>query len=174
LAIYRLGTRVPQIDPSAYVHEQAVIIGSVVLGPRVSVWPGAVIRGDNEPIVIGAETNVQDGCVLHADPGIPLTIGARVSIGHQSMLHGCTIGAGSLIGIHAVLLNHSVIGRDSLVGAMSLVTERKQFGDGAMVMGVPAREARKLRPEEIERLGENAQSYVRRAALFHTELQRLA
>ncbi len=174
MAIYRLGDRCPDIHPSAFVHESAVIIGSVTLGPRVSIWPGAVLRGDNEQISIGEETNVQDGCVLHADPGIALTVGARVSVGHLSMLHGCTIGDGSLIGIQAVLLNQSVIGRNCLVGAASLVTERKQFPDECMVVGVPAREARKLHPEEIERLGLNAQSYVQRAALFHAQLQRLA
>jgi carbonic anhydrase/acetyltransferase-like protein (isoleucine patch superfamily) len=174
LAIYRLGERRPEIHPSAYVHESAVIIGSVVLGPRVSVWPGAVLRGDNERILIGEETNVQDGCVLHADPGIPLTVGARVSIGHQSMLHGCTIGEGTLIGIQAVLLNLCVIGNNCLVGATALVTERKQFPDGAMVVGTPARMARMLTEEEIARLALNAQSYVARAALFHSELVRLA
>jgi len=173
LAIYRLGERHPTIHPSAYVHEDAVIIGSVTLGPRVSIWPGAVLRGDNEPITIGEETNVQDGCVLHADPGIPLTVGARVSVGHQSMLHGCTIGDGTLIGIQAVLLNQCVIGRNCLIGAASLVTEGKRFPDECMVFGVPARMTRKLEPEEVARLALNAQSYVARAALFHAELVRL-
>jgi carbonic anhydrase/acetyltransferase-like protein (isoleucine patch superfamily) len=173
VAIYRLGERRPDIHPSAFVHEQAVIIGAVTIGPRASVWPCAVIRGDNEPIVIGAETNVQDGCVLHADPGIPLTIGAGVSVGHQSMLHGCTIGDGALIGIQSVLLNRSVIGARSLVGACTLVTERKEFAGESLVIGSPAREMRRLRPEEIEMLAENAQSYVRRAALFQSELQRI-
>jgi carbonic anhydrase/acetyltransferase-like protein (isoleucine patch superfamily) len=174
LAIYRLGERGPEIHPSAYVHENAVIIGLVTIGPRASVWPGAVLRGDNEPIVIGEETNVQDGCVLHADPGIPLTVGARVSIGHLSMLHGCTIGDGTLIGIQAVLLNQCVIGKNCLIGAAALITERKQFADETMVVGAPARAIRKLEPAEIERLALNAQSYVARAALFHTELVRLA
>jgi carbonic anhydrase/acetyltransferase-like protein (isoleucine patch superfamily) len=174
MAIYRLGERRPHIDASAFVHESAVIIGSVTIGPRASIWPGAVLRGDNEPIVIGEESNIQDGCVLHADPGIPLTVGARVSVGHQSMLHGCTIGDGALIGIHSVLLNHCVIGSRSLVGACTLVTERKRFGEASLVLGSPARELRSLRPEEIEMLAANAQSYVHRAALFRAELHRLA
>lgn len=174
MAVYRLGDRRPQIHPTAFVHDSAVIIGSVTIGPQASIWPCAVIRGDNEPIVIGAQTNVQDGCVLHADPGVPLTIGERVSIGHQSMLHGCTIGDGALIGIQSVLLNHCVIGRDSLVGACSLVTERKTFAEQTLVVGAPARALRALSAAEIAQLGLNAQSYVVRAALFQTELERLA
>jgi carbonic anhydrase/acetyltransferase-like protein (isoleucine patch superfamily) len=173
LAIYRLGERRPQIDATAYVHESAVIIGSVTLGPRASVWPGAVLRGDNEPIFIGAESNVQDGCVLHTDPGLPLQVGSGVSVGHQAVLHSCTVGDGSLIGIQAVVLNGCVIGRQCLIGACSLLTERKHFDDGGLVLGSPARFARALRPDEIEGLGRNAQSYVHRAVLFQAELQRL-
>lgn len=174
MAIYRLGDRQPDIHPSAYVHESAVLIGAVVLGPRASVWPGAVLRADNEPIVIGQESNIQDGCVLHTDPGLPIAIGCGVSIGHQSMLHGCRIGDGSLVGIQAVILNECVIGRNCLIGACCLLTERKQVPDGNMAIGAPAKITRALRPEEIERLAENAQSYVRRAALFQAQLQRLA
>lgn len=174
MAIYRLGERRPEVHPSAYVHESAVLIGAVTLGPRVSIWPGAVLRGDNEPIEIAEETNVQDGCILHTDPGLPLRVGARVSIGHQSMLHGCTIGDGSLIGIQAVLLNECVVGKNCLVGASALVTERKQIPDGSMVVGAPGRILRALSAEEIERMADNAASYVRRAALFRAELQRLA
>jgi carbonic anhydrase/acetyltransferase-like protein (isoleucine patch superfamily) len=174
VAIYRLGERRPDIHPSAYVHESAVLIGAVVLGPRASVWPGAVLRADNEPIVIGEESNIQDGCVLHTDPGLPIAIGARVSIGHQTMLHGCTVGDGSLVGIQAVILNECVIGKNCLIGACALLTERKQVPDASMAMGAPAKVVRELRPEEIARLADNAQSYVRRAALFQAELQRLA
>ena len=174
MAIYRLGERRPEIHPSAYVHESAVLIGAVVLGPRASVWPGAVLRADNEPIEVGEETNVQDGCVLHTDPGLPIRIGARVSVGHQSMLHGCAIGEGSLIGIQAVILNECVVGRNCLIGASALLTERKHIPDGSMVVGAPAKVLRALRPEEIERMADNATSYVRRAALFAAELQRLA
>jgi carbonic anhydrase/acetyltransferase-like protein (isoleucine patch superfamily) len=174
VAIYRLGERRPDIHPSAYVHESAVLIGAVTLGPRASVWPGAVLRADNEPIVIGEESNIQDGCVLHTDPGLPIAIGARVSVGHQSMLHGCSIGDGSLVGIQAVILNECAVGRNCLIGAAALLTERKRFADGSMVIGIPAKLVRELQPEEIERLGQNAQSYVRRARLFQAELKRLA
>jgi len=174
VAIYRLGQRRPEIHPSAYVHESAVLIGAVLIGPRASVWPGAVLRGDNEPIEVGEETNVQDGCVLHTDPGVPIRVGARVSVGHQSMLHGCTIGEGSLIGIQAVILNECVVGRNCLIGACALLTERKHVPDGSMVVGAPAKVLRALRPEEVERMADNASSYVRRAALFAAELQRLA
>lgn len=173
VAIYRLGERQPVIDPSAYVHESAVLIGAVTLGPRASVWPGAVVRADNEPIVIGAETNIQDGCVLHTDPGLPMHIGAGVSIGHQSMLHGCTIGDGSLIGIQAVVLNRCAIGRNCLIGAASLLTEGKQVADGYLVVGSPARPSRALTAAEIEGLAANAASYVRRAQLFKAELGRI-
>jgi carbonic anhydrase/acetyltransferase-like protein (isoleucine patch superfamily) len=174
MPLYRLGKLEPQVDPDAYVHEAAVLIGAVRVGARASVWPGAVLRADNDTISIGADTNIQDGCVLHADPGIPLTIGAGVSVGHQSMLHGCTIGDGSLIGIQSVLLNHCVIGPRCLVGAGALVTERKRFEEeGSMIIGAPARALRPLRPEEIEMLALNAASYVRRAALFRAELQRI-
>lgn len=174
MAIYRLGDRRPDIHPSAYVHESAVVIGAVTLGARASVWPGAVLRGDNEPIVIGEESNVQDTCVLHTDPGMPIRIGSGVTIGHQAMLHGCTIGDGSLIGIQAVVLNECVVGKNCLLGAGGLLTERKQVPDGSMAVGAPARVLRALRPEELEQMAQAAQSYVRRAALFRAGLERLA
>lgn len=174
MAIYRLGELRPQIHPSAFVHESAVIIGAVTLGARASVWPGAVLRADNAPIVIGDETNVQDNCVLHADPGLPVLVGAGVTVGHQAMLHGCTVADGALIGIRAVVLNESRIGLHSLVGAGALVTERKVIPDGSMALGAPARVLRALEPAEIEQLAQVAQSYVRRAALFHADMHRLA
>jgi carbonic anhydrase/acetyltransferase-like protein (isoleucine patch superfamily) len=174
VAIYRLGDRRPDIHPEAYVHESAVIIGAVTLGARTSVWPGAVLRGDHEPIVIGAECNVQDNCVLHVDPGLPIHIGKGVTVGHQAMLHGCTIGDGSLIGIQAVVLNECVIGTNCLLGACALLTERKHVPDGSMAVGAPAKILRPLRPEEIEMLAKTARSYVRRAALFKAEPEQLA
>jgi len=173
MAIYRLGDRRPDIHPSAYVHESAVLIGAVTLGPRASVWPGAVLRGDNEPIVIGAECNVQDNCVLHTDPGLPITVGAGVTIGHQAMLHGCTVGDGALIGIQAVVLNGCVVGRNSLLGACALLPERKQIPEGSMAVGAPARVLRALAPQELAMLAEVAQSYVRRAELFRAQLERI-
>jgi carbonic anhydrase/acetyltransferase-like protein (isoleucine patch superfamily) len=174
MTIYRLGERRPQIDPSAYVHDSAVIIGAVTIGARASIWPGAVLRADSADIVVGEETNVQDNCVLHADPGLPLHIGRGATIGHQAMVHGCTIGDGTLIGIQAVILNACVVGRNCLVGACALLTERKQVADGSLAMGAPARVLRSLTDAEIGQLAVVAQSYVRRAALFHAELERLA
>jgi carbonic anhydrase/acetyltransferase-like protein (isoleucine patch superfamily) len=174
MAIYQLGDRVPQIDPSAFVHESAVVIGAVTLGKGVSVWAHATLRGDNEPIVVGDETNIQECCVLHTDPGDPVTVGARVSVAHQAVLHGCTVGDGCLIGVQAVVLNQAVIGRQCLIGAASLVAERKHIPDNSVVLGSPARVVRELRPQDLALLTENAESYVRRGAYYRTALKRLA
>jgi carbonic anhydrase/acetyltransferase-like protein (isoleucine patch superfamily) len=163
MPIYRLGDATPRIDPSAWVADNATLIGHVTLGPGASVWYGAVLRADNEPIVIGARSNVQENAVLHTDPGRPLTVGEDVTIGHLVMLHGCSIGDGSLIGIQAVLLNGAVIGRGSLVGAGALVTEDKVFADGALIVGSPAGVKRQLSAEQIEGLKRIADGYVARA-----------
>ncbi len=174
MAIYQLGDRVPQIDPSAYVFDTASIIGNVKLGPRVSIWPYVTLRGDNEPIEIGADSNVQECCVLHADPGFPLTIGRRVTVGHQVMLHGCTIGDGSLIGIQAVILNGAVIGRNCLIGAGALITEGKQIPDGSLVIGSPAKVVRQLDSAAIDRMKSNTDSYVQRAIAYRADLTRVS
>jgi len=137
------------------------------------VWSGAVLRGDNEPIRIGAASNIQEGAVLHADPGFALDIGANVTVGHQAMLHGCTIGEGSLIGIQAVVLNGAVIGPHSLVGAGAIVTERKRFPARSLIIGAPAKVMRELTDEEVANLIESAASYARRAKLFQHELERI-
>ena len=174
MTIYQLGDRVPQIDPSAYVFDTATLIGTVILGARVSIWPYATLRGDNEPIKIGDESNVQECSVLHADPGFPLTIGRRVTVGHQVMLHGCTIGDGSLIGIQAIVLNGAVIGRNCLIGAGALVTEGKQIPDGSLVIGSPAKVIRQLEPDHIERIRRDAESYVQRAVAYRRDLKRIS
>jgi len=173
MAIYRLADRIPDIAPTAWVHETATVIGNVVLGDHVSVWPQAVIRGDTETITIGAGSNVQDGSILHADPGVPLTLGRDVTIGHQVMLHGCTIGDGTLIGIQAIVLNHAVIGKGCLVGAGSLVTEGKVFPDNVMIVGSPARAIRELKPEDAERVRHAASHYVEEAALYRDHAVRI-
>jgi carbonic anhydrase/acetyltransferase-like protein (isoleucine patch superfamily) len=173
MAIYQLGDRVPQIDPSAFVYDSATVIGLVFIGKGVSVWPGAVLRGDNEPIRIGDGSNVQESAVLHTDPGAPLTVGANVTIGHQAMLHGCTIGDGSLIGIQAVVLNRAQIGRNCLVGAGALVTEGKSFPDNSLIVGAPAKALRELTAEDIERMRQNTASYVARGAEYRTALKRI-
>jgi carbonic anhydrase/acetyltransferase-like protein (isoleucine patch superfamily) len=173
MPLYRLGERVPRIDPSAWVHESAVLIGAVVLGARASVWPNAVLRADNEPIEIGEETNIQDGCVLHCDPGAPVRIGARVSVGHMAMLHGCEIGDDVLVGIQAVVLNGAGIARGSVLGAGALLTEKKQIPEDSVAVGSPAKVVRPATAADLAIIRANAASYVRRAALFRAELTRI-
>lgn len=174
MAVHRLGERVPQIDPTAYVFENATVIGTVTLGARVGIWAYATLRGDNEPIVIGDDSNVQEGCVLHADPGFPLTVGRGVTVGHQAMLHGCTIGDGSLIGIQAVILNGAVIGKSCLIGACALITEGKQIPDNSLVVGSPAKVVRQLDAAAIERMAGDKDVYVQRAIAYRRYLQRIS
>ena len=171
MALYKLGDVSPMMVPSAYVAPSASVIGNVVLAEHSSVWFGATLRGDNETITIGAGSNVQDGAVMHTDPGFPLTIGAHVSVGHQAMLHGCTVGEGSLIGIQAVVLNAAVIGRGCLVGAGAVVTERKVFADGTLILGAPAKVVRELTIEERENLLKVAANYAARGAYYRNHLQ---
>jgi carbonic anhydrase/acetyltransferase-like protein (isoleucine patch superfamily) len=149
------------------------VVGRVRLGPGASVWYGAVLRGDNEWLTLGARCNVQDGSVLHSDPGFPLTLHDDVTIGHQVMLHGCTVGEGTLIGIQSVVLNGARIGRHSIVGAGALVTEGKEFPDGALIVGSPAKVVRMLTPEQIERLKQTALHYVENAARHRDQVRRI-
>ena len=174
MAIYQLGALAPRIADTAWVADSAVVIGNVELAEAASIWFGAVLRGDTESLSIGARSNVQDGSVLHADPGFPLVVGAGVTIGHQVMLHGCTIGDDSLVGIQAVVLNGARIGRHCLVAAGAIVTEGKQFPDGSLIMGAPARVVRPLTQEQIEGLKEGAQHYVDNARRHREGLKRLA
>ncbi|MEA3196768.1 MAG: hypothetical protein QOF32_820 [Gammaproteobacteria bacterium] len=173
MAVYKLGDVSPTIATSAYVAPNASIIGNAVLADHSSVWFGATLRGDNETISIGAHSNVQDGAVLHTDPGFPLMVGANVSIGHQAMLHGCTIGEGSLIGIQAVVLNAAVIGKGCLVGAGAVITERKVFADGTLILGAPAKVVRELTAAERENLLKVAANYAARGAYYRNHLQQL-
>ncbi len=173
MAIYRFGEDHPQIAPDAWVADSATVLGRVRLGAQSSVWYGAVLRADNDTIEIGARSNVQDGSVLHTDHGIVLRVGSGVTIGHQVMLHGCEVGDGSLIGIGSTVLNGARIGRHCLVGAHSLVTEGKEFPDGALIMGSPAKVVRMLSPEQLERLAFSSAHYVEQAAR-HRGAQRIA
>lgn len=173
MPIYQLGDKKPVVPDSCYVSEEATLIGDVILGERVSILFGAVLRADNEPITIGDDSNVQDNSVLHTDPGAPLNIGKGVTIGHCVMLHGCTIGDGALIGVGAVVLNHSTIGKDSLVGAGAVVTEGKTFPDRAVIFGSPAKAAREVSEDNVERLRMSAASYVRRGAQYKKDLKRI-
>jgi carbonic anhydrase/acetyltransferase-like protein (isoleucine patch superfamily) len=170
---YRIASKTPQVAASAFVAREATLVGEVIVGEQASVWFGAVARGDNEPIRIGDRCNVQEGAVLHADPGFPLTLEAEVSVGHQAMLHGCTIGEGSLVGIQAVVMNGAVIGKESLVGAGALVTEGKVFPERSLILGSPAKVVRQLSEEDVARLRKTAAGYARRAAQYRTELHPL-
>src|SRR5215470_10051679 len=173
MPIYQLGDRIPVIPASCYIAPEATVIGSVILGERVTIMFGAVVRGDEEPIVIGDDSNVQDNAVLHTDPGCPIHIGKGVSIGHHVMLHGCTIGDGSLIGVAAVVLNSSVIGKDCLVGAGAVVTENKSFPDRSVIFGAPAKAVREVTEDNIARLRFSADAYMQLGALYKRELKRI-
>ena len=174
MAIYQLDNIAPSIASSAWVAESAQVIGDVTLGESCSVWFGVVVRGDTESITVGKGSNIQDGSVLHADPGMPLVIGEGVTVGHQVMLHGCTIGDNTLIGIQAVVLNGAKIGKNSLVGAGSLVTEGKEFPDGSMIFGSPAKAVRELTLEQIDGLKITARHYVDNASRYKVGLKKLA
>lgn len=173
MAIYQLGEHIPQIDPGAYVTDSANIIGKARIEANASIWFEVTIRGDNELIVVGENSNVQECSVLHTDMGYPLTIGKNVTIGHQAMLHGCTIGDGSLVGIQAVILNGAKIGKNCLVGAGALVTEGKEFPDNSLIIGSPAKAVRTLSEEDIARMHGNTRNYVERGRLFKNNLKRI-
>ena len=173
MAIYELDGVAPHIDASAWVADSAQVIGSVTLGKDASIWFGTVVRGDTDHITIGEGSNIQDASVLHADAGVPLTVGCNVTVGHQVMLHGCTIGDETLIGIGAVVLNGARIGKNCLVGAGALVTEGKEFPDGSMILGSPAKVVKQLSPEQIEGLRRSARHYVDNARRFRNGLRKV-
>jgi carbonic anhydrase/acetyltransferase-like protein (isoleucine patch superfamily) len=174
MAVYALDIHTPQIDDSAWVADNAQVMGEVEMAAHSSVWFSAVVRGDSAKITIGEGSNVQDGSVLHADTGMPLVIGQRVTVGHLVQLHGCTVGDESLIGIGAIVLNGAKIGKNCLVGAGALVTEGKEFPDGSMILGSPAKAVRQLTPEQIEGLRRSAQHYVENAKRFKAGLKKIA
>ncbi len=173
MSIYQLGDLTPEIAADVFIADSASVIGNVELRSGSSVWFGVTIRADNERMIIGEGSNVQDGSVLHSDPGYPLTLGAGVTIGHQVMLHGCTIGDGALIGMQAVILNGARIGKNCLVGAGTVITEKKQFGDNLLIIGSPARVLRELSEDDLARLRRTADHYVRHAQMFKSKLKRI-
>jgi carbonic anhydrase/acetyltransferase-like protein (isoleucine patch superfamily) len=173
MAIYELDGSAPRIDESAWVADSAQVMGNVELAAGASIWFGAIVRGDTEVIRVGRNSNIQDGSVLHADHGKPLTIGDDVTVGHKVMLHGCTIGDASLIGIGAVVLNGAKIGKGCLVGAGALVTEGKEFPDGSMIVGSPARVVKQLTPEQLGHLRLSALHYVENARRFRAGLKKI-
>jgi carbonic anhydrase/acetyltransferase-like protein (isoleucine patch superfamily) len=160
--VYSLGDKKPQLPPEGeyWLAPNATLVGDVILKPGASVWFGAVVRGDNDPITIGRDTNIQDGSVLHSDPGEPLTIGDGVTVGHMVMLHSCEIGDNTLIGIGAVVLGRARIGKNCLIGANTLITEGKVIPDGSLVMGQPGKVVRMLEPGQIDALKASAAHYV--------------
>lgn len=173
MPIYQLAERVPKIHPTAWAAPSADLIGLVELLENSSVWFNAVLRGDNEPIVLGANSNIQECSVLHTDPGCPLTIGEWVTVGHQAMLHGCTIGDGSLIGMQAIVLNRARIGRECLIGAGALVGEGKEIPDRSVVLGSPGRVVRQLSDEDVANIRRGVGTYVERARVYRDALRQI-
>jgi carbonic anhydrase/acetyltransferase-like protein (isoleucine patch superfamily) len=174
MPLFKLADRAPTVpdDDDFWIAPTAVLIGDVRLAPNASVWFGAVLRGDNEPIIVGENSNVQDGAVLHTDPGSPLTLGANVTVGHMAMLHGCQIGDNSLVGIGAIVLNGAVIGRNCLIGAGTLITERKIIPDNSLVMGAPGAVVRSLGDAQAQALKRSAASYVENWKRYRAGLDR--
>ena len=164
--LYQLDDRRVRAEGRFFIAPGAMVLGSVLLGENVSVWFNAVLRGDQEPITVGEGSNVQDGAVLHTDPGCPLVIGSHVTVGHKAMVHGCHIGDNSLIGINAVVLNGARIGRNCLIGANALITEGKEIPDNSMVLGAPGKVVRELSDTEIEGLRRSALGYVENGRRF--------
>lgn len=173
MAVFALDDLTPDLHDSVWVAETASVIGNIVMAEGSSVWFGAVLRGDNEPIRIGARSNVQDNAVLHSDPGQPLTIGEDVIVGHQAMLHGCTIGDGCLVGIGATILNGALIGEGSIIGAHALITENKVIPPHSLVVGSPGRVIKALGEAEANFLKANAHVYVSNAKRFKNGLRRI-
>ena len=169
--IYTLGDRTPEFKGDHWIADSATVLGWVVLGNDASVWFNAVLRGDNDLITVGEGSNIQDGSVLHTDPGMPLTIGKGVTVGHKVMLHGCTIGDNSLIGINAVVLNGAKIGKNCLIGANSLIPEGKEIPDGSLVMGSPGKVIRELNDAAIKGLTLSARGYVANYKRYRKELK---
>lgn len=172
MPLYRLGEFSPQLGEDAWTAPSADLIGDVRLGPRASVWFGAVLRGDNTSLVLGEESNFQDGAIGHSDPGFPLTIGARVTVGHQAVLHGCTIADDCLIGMGARILNGAVIETECIVGAGALITEGKSLERGSLIVGAPARVVRQVTDEERQLLRASAAHYAEKARRYAAELKK--
>ena len=174
MPIYRLGDKIPKIHPTAWIADNATLIGDITIGPKASIWFNVVIRADNDRITIGENTNIQDGSVLHADPGFPLSIGNNVTVGHMAMLHGCTVKDGCMIGIRSTILNGSVIEENSLVGAGSLIAENKSFSPSVVLMGTPARVAKTMDESRAKRMPLAAEHYVWNRQRFHDNLQEIS
>lgn len=174
MPIYRLGDKHPQLADSVWVAPNATVIGDVRLAANVSIWWNAVLRGDNDPIAIGENSNIQDGSVLHTDEGVPMHLGRDITVGHLVMLHGCTVGDGSLIGIKSVILNGAVIGKYCLIGANTLIPEGKVIPDRSLVMGSPGKVVRELNDEQVARIAHAAAHYVHNAQRYRQFMEEIA
>lgn len=169
--LYSLEGVTPEIDETGWVAPTATVIGNVKLAADASIWFNCTIRGDNDPIIVGAKSNIQDNSVLHTDIGAPITIGEGVTVGHKVMLHGCTIGDNSLIGMGSTILNHAKIGANSIVGANSLVTEGKEYPENVLIVGSPARVVRELKPEELKLIKQSSQIYIENSKRFQADMK---
>ncbi|TAL33888.1 MAG: gamma carbonic anhydrase family protein [Phenylobacterium sp.] len=176
MAVYNLGNVTPELpnDDEYWIAPTAAVMGRVILKKNASVWWGATLRGDNDPIIVGEGSNIQDGSVCHTDTGSPLTIGANVTVGHMVMLHGCTIGDNTLVGIGSVILNGAVIGKNCLIGANCLITEGKEIPDNSLVMGAPGKVVRELSPEQAARMAMGSAHYVENWKRYRLELTQVA
>lgn len=173
MTVYSLGEKCPKVGKNCYIAENATMIGDVTIGNNSTVWFNVVVRGDLDSIIIGDDTNIQEGCVLHVDYDCKLIIGSKVTIGHKAMLHGCTINDESLIGINTVILDGAVIGKHCIIGANSLITKNKEIPDNSLVMGSPAKVVRQLTPEEIEYTKWAAQHHVDKITVYNEDLKAL-
>jgi carbonic anhydrase/acetyltransferase-like protein (isoleucine patch superfamily) len=168
---YTLGDRKVTCKGDYWIADNAIVIGNVVLENNANIWFNCVVRGDNDVITIGENSQLQDGCVLHVDPGHPITLGKNVSVGHMAMLHGCTVGDGSLIGIKSVILNDAIIGKNCLIGANTLIAEGKKIPDGCLVLGSPGKVVRQLTEDEIKRINQISANYAARSKRYRVELK---
>jgi carbonic anhydrase/acetyltransferase-like protein (isoleucine patch superfamily) len=173
MPLFQIGDKKPHCHASSWIAPNATLIGDIRLAANTSIWWNATLRGDNDPISIGENTNIQDGSVLHTDIGIPMNIGANVTVGHLVMLHGCTVGDGSLIGIGSTILNRAVIGKNCIVGANTLIPEGKVYPDRSLIVGSPGKVVRELSDEEVAKLVKSAEHYVGNAELYRTRLHAL-
>jgi len=173
MPLYRLGDKQPQVGDNAWIAPNATVIGNVHLGANASIWWNATVRGDNDPIHIGDNSNIQDGSVLHTDEGVPMRIGNNVTVGHLVMLHGCIVGDGSLIGIGSVILNRAVIGKGCIVGANTLIPEGKVFPDRVLIVGSPGKVIRELTDDDVTKLKKAAEHYVTNARRYSDSLSPL-
>jgi carbonic anhydrase/acetyltransferase-like protein (isoleucine patch superfamily) len=171
MPIYALDDHMPEIDPTAWIAPTAVLIGKVKVEAGATIWFGAVLRGDNELITIGRGSNVQENCVMHTDPGFPLTVGEDVTVGHLAMLHGCTIGNGSLIGMAAIVLNGTVVGERCLIGAQALLPENRTIPDQSLVMGAPGKVVKEITAEQAQRMARGTRTYVERGEHYRRGLR---